>query len=99
MTSDAAETAINECLRHMSQKLSQAAAIAKAACACAEADSSDQALQIALGVETLIFDAKTPLNAADHTAPAHHLAIGHPDEIVIPPRPGWLRPLPGAAPG
>jgi len=63
MAPEVADTAIRECLKLMSQKLGQAAAIAKAAYACAEADDLDQAIQIALGIETPVYDARSLLNA------------------------------------
>ncbi|MDO8875439.1 MAG: hypothetical protein Q8M24_16210 [Pseudolabrys sp.] len=51
-------------LAEMRQRLEQAASIAKAAEACAEAGNVDKAVEIALDVEQLIYEVTTFLNAA-----------------------------------
>lgn len=51
-------------LAEMRQRLEQAASIAKAAEACAEAGNVDKAVEIALDVEQLIYEVATFLNAA-----------------------------------
>ncbi len=51
-------------LVEMRQRLEQAASIAKAAEACAEAGNVDKAVEISLDVEQLIYEVTTFLNAA-----------------------------------
>jgi hypothetical protein len=51
-------------LAEMRQRLEQAASIAKAAEACAEAGNVDKAVEISLDVEQLIYEVTTFLNAA-----------------------------------
>jgi hypothetical protein len=51
-------------LAEMRQRLEQAASIAKAAKACAEAGNVDKAVEISLDVEQLIYEVTTFLNAA-----------------------------------
>jgi hypothetical protein len=51
-------------LTEMRERLEQAASIAKAADACAEAGHLDKAIEIALDVEQLIYEVSTFLNAA-----------------------------------
>jgi hypothetical protein len=48
----------------MRERRKQAASIAKAANACAEASQLDKAIEIALDVEQLIYEVSTFLNAA-----------------------------------
>jgi hypothetical protein len=48
----------------MQERLDQAAGIGKAAKACAEAGNISKAIEIALGVEQLIYEVITFLNAA-----------------------------------
>jgi leucyl aminopeptidase len=63
MDTNVAAACIELCLRHMQQDLEGAAAIAKAANACAEAGNPQKAIEIALDVEQLIDEAETLLNA------------------------------------
>lgn len=51
-------------LREMRSRLDQAAGIAKAADACAEAGNIDKAIEIALDIEQPIYEVTTFLNAA-----------------------------------
>ena len=51
-------------LSEMRQRLDQAAAIAKAAEACAEAGNIEKAVEIVLDVEQLVYEVTTLLNAA-----------------------------------
>jgi hypothetical protein len=51
-------------IREMRERLDQAAGIARAAEACAEAGSIEKAIEIALDVEQLIYEVTTFLNAA-----------------------------------
>ena len=48
----------------MRQRLEQAASIAKAAEACAEAGNVDKGIEISLDIEQLIYEVSTFLNAA-----------------------------------
>jgi hypothetical protein len=64
MDTNVAAACIDWCLRHMQENLEDAAAIAKAANACAEAGNPQKAIEIALDVEQLINEAETLLNAA-----------------------------------
>jgi hypothetical protein len=48
----------------MRERLEQAAAIAKAADACAEAGSVEKAIEVALDIEQLVYEVNTFLNAA-----------------------------------
>jgi hypothetical protein len=64
MTPEAANTAIEECLRAIRDRLEQAAAVVKAADACAEADNPDKAVTIMLDVEQLVYEVNTYLDAA-----------------------------------
>lgn len=50
---------ITACLHEVSIRLSDAAAISKAAVACAEAGSEHQALQIIMDLDTLLHEATT----------------------------------------
>jgi len=51
-------------LSEMRQRLDQAAGIAKAAEACAEAGNIEKAVEIVLDVEQLVYEVTTLLNAA-----------------------------------
>lgn len=63
MAAETTDVMIRKCLRLMSEKLDQAAAIARAARTCAEAGSQDRAIQIVFDVETRLYDARTLLAA------------------------------------
>jgi hypothetical protein len=58
------EATLKTHIGELCQRLDEAASIAKAAQACAEAGNFDKAIQIALDVEQLIYEATTLLNAA-----------------------------------
>ena len=58
------EATLKTHIGELCQRLDEAAGIAKAAQACAEVGNLDQAIQIALDVEQLIYEATTLLNAA-----------------------------------
>jgi hypothetical protein len=58
------EATLKTHIGELRQRLDEAASIAKAAQACAEAGNLDKAIQIALDVEQLIYEATTLLNAA-----------------------------------
>ena len=64
MTPETASIAIKECLKEIRRRLDQAAAIARAAEACADAGNTDQAITIVLDIEELNYEANTFLNAA-----------------------------------
>lgn len=64
MTPEAADIAIKECLKAIRERLEQAAAIAKAADACAQAGNPDKAVTTVLDVEQLVYEVNTFLNAA-----------------------------------
>jgi hypothetical protein len=51
-------------LAEISQRLNEAASIAKAAQACADAGNTKQEMAIALDVEQLVYEVNTLLNAA-----------------------------------
>ena len=51
-------------IKEMRERLDQAAGIARAAEACAEAGNLEKAVEIALDVEQLIYEVNTFLNAA-----------------------------------
>jgi len=51
-------------IRQMRERLDQAAGIARAAQACADAGNIEKAVEIALDVEQLIYEVNTLLNAA-----------------------------------
>jgi hypothetical protein len=59
MDTNVAAACIELCLRHIQQDLEDAAAIAKAANACAEAGNPKKAIEIALDIEQLINEAET----------------------------------------
>lgn len=58
------EITIRAHLKEMRRRLDQAAGIAKAADACAEAGNLSKAIEIALDIEQLIYEVNTFLNAA-----------------------------------
>ena len=58
------EVTLKTHIAEMRKRLDQAAGIAKAAEACAEAGNVEKAIQIALDVEQLIYEVNTMLNAA-----------------------------------
>jgi hypothetical protein len=58
------EATLKAHIAEMRQRLDQAAGIAKAAEACAEAGNIEKAIEIALDVEQLIYEVSTFLNAA-----------------------------------
>lgn len=64
MDADVAALTIKFFLAQIREKLEQASSIAKAADACAVAGNPEKAVEIALGIEHLTFDAGTLLNAA-----------------------------------
>jgi hypothetical protein len=64
MTPETASATIEECLKAIHDRLQKAAAISKAADACAEAGNSDDAVTIVLDVEQLVYEVNTFLNAA-----------------------------------
>lgn len=64
VTPEAANIAIKECLTAIRERLEQAAAIAKAADACAHAGNPDKAVTIVRDVEELVYEVNTFLNAA-----------------------------------
>jgi hypothetical protein len=59
-----ADPAIKAYLTEIRQRLDDAARIAKAADACAQAGSPDEAVQIALDIEQLVYEATRLLDAA-----------------------------------
>ena len=58
------EATIKAHVTQMRERLDQAAGIAKAAQACADAGNIEKAIEIALDVEQLIYEVATFLNAA-----------------------------------
>lgn len=64
MDAEIAHTAIKVYLREIRQRLDDAARIAKAADACAQARSPDEAVHIALDIEQLAYEATRLLDAA-----------------------------------
>lgn len=58
------DIAIKSFLKQMRERLEQAASIAKAADACAEAGNVEKGIEVALDVEQLIHEVSTFLNAA-----------------------------------
>lgn len=57
MDTKAIAPVIQACFAEMRAKLKEAQGIAKAAEACAEAGSIDEAVQVSMGIEQLIYDA------------------------------------------
>lgn len=62
-----AEPAIKAYLKEIHARLDQAASIAKAANACAEAGNTDKGVQVALDIEDLVHEATRLLDAATLT--------------------------------
>ena len=58
------ETAIKAYLKEIHTRLDQAASIAKAANACAEAGNPDKGVHVALDIEQLVYEATRLLDAA-----------------------------------
>ena len=59
-----AEPAIKACLKEIHTRLNEAANIAKAASACADAGSAEKGVQVALDIEQFLHDATGLLGAA-----------------------------------
>jgi hypothetical protein len=59
-----AETAIKVYLKEISTRLDEAASIAKAANACAEAGNADKGVHVAMDIEQLCYEATRLLDAA-----------------------------------
>jgi hypothetical protein len=64
MDAQTSRAAIKAFIEQIVLRLEQAASVAKAAQACADAGSTDKAVEIALEVEQPIYEAGTLLNAA-----------------------------------
>ena len=64
MDAQVAETAIKAYLKEIHTRLNEAAGIAKAADACADAGDADRGVKVALDIEQLISDANRLLDAA-----------------------------------
>jgi hypothetical protein len=64
VTPEIADVVIIDFLKTMSQKLDEAGQIAKAAETALQADNLQQAVEIIMDVEPLMFDANTLLNGA-----------------------------------
>jgi hypothetical protein len=64
MSVDAKKVAIGEFLEGIRERLDQAASIARAAEACAEAGNPGKGVEVALDVEQLLYEASTLLNGA-----------------------------------
>jgi len=64
MSVDAKKVAISEFLTGIRERLNQAAGIAPAAEACAEAGNPGKGVEVILDVEQLLYEATTLLNAA-----------------------------------
>ena len=64
MRPEIAEAAIGEFITSIAERLDRAAAVAKAAVACIQAGNREQAVTIVMGIEELVFDVNTLLNAA-----------------------------------
>jgi hypothetical protein len=64
MSPEMADIAIGEFLNRIRERLEQAAGIAKAAEACAEAGNPETGIEVVLGVEQLIYETTTLLNGA-----------------------------------
>lgn len=58
------EITLKAYLKEMQERLGQAASIARAARACADAGNVEKGIEIALNVEQLIYEVNTFLNAA-----------------------------------
>jgi len=64
MDAQVADTAIKAYLKEIYSRLTEAAGIAKAADACADAGDADRGVKVALDIEQLISDANRLLDAA-----------------------------------
>ena len=64
MDAQVAETAIKAYLKEIHTRLNEAAGIAKAADACAEAGNADKGVHVALDIEQLCYEATRLLDAA-----------------------------------
>jgi hypothetical protein len=64
MDAQVAETAIKVYLKEIHSRLNEAAGIAKAADACAEAGDADRGVKVALDIEQLVYEATRLLDAA-----------------------------------
>lgn len=64
MDAQVAEAAIKAYLKEIHTRLNEAAGIAKAADACAEAGDADRGVQVALDIEQLVYDVNQLLGAA-----------------------------------
>ena len=64
MDAQVAQTAIEAYLKEIHTRLNEAARIAKAADACAEAGDADRGVQVALDIEQLVYEASRLLDAA-----------------------------------
>ena len=64
MDAQVAETAIKVYLKEIYTRLEEAASIAKAADACAEAGNADKGVHVALDIEQLCYEATRLLDAA-----------------------------------
>ena len=64
MDAQVAETAIKAYLKEIHTRLNEAAGIAKAADACADAGDADRGVKVALDIKQLISDANRLLDAA-----------------------------------
>ncbi len=64
MDATIAETAIKVYLKEIYSRLEEAASIAKAADACAEAGNADKGVHVALDIEQLVYEATRLLDAA-----------------------------------
>lgn len=64
MDANISEASIRFLLTELRRKLEEAAAVPKAADICSEAGNPEKAIEIALDVEQLIYEASTLLNAA-----------------------------------
>jgi hypothetical protein len=64
MDANTVEITLKVYLAEMRQRLDQAASIARAAQACADAGNIEKGVEIALDVEQLVYEVETLLNAA-----------------------------------
>ena len=64
MDANTVEITIKAYLKEMRERLDQAASIARAAQACADAGNVEKGIEVALDVEQLIYEVNTFLNAA-----------------------------------
>jgi hypothetical protein len=64
MDAQVAQTAIKVYLKEIHSRLNEAAGIARAADACAEAGDADRGVKVALDIEQLVYEATRLLDAA-----------------------------------